>query len=62
MTSDQAAQILQELRMIRQLKLLELKDRGYTQAQIAEMLGVSQPTVSRMFPKRAAAKEEKIDG
>lgn len=51
MTEEQAAQILKELEMIRKLKMVELFDKGYSQAQLAQILGVSQPTISRMVPK-----------
>jgi predicted transcriptional regulator len=51
MTEDQANAILKELEMLRKLKLLELIDKGYSQAQLAQVLGVSQPTISRMVPK-----------
>ena len=50
-TEDQATAILKELEMLRKLKLLELLDRGYSQGQLAQVLGVSQPTISRMVPK-----------
>ncbi|MEX2167583.1 MAG: helix-turn-helix domain-containing protein [Methyloceanibacter sp.] len=51
MTDDQAGAILKELEMLRKLKMLELFDKGYSQAQLAQVLGVSQPTISRMVPK-----------
>jgi len=51
MTEEQASQILKELEMLRKLKMLELFDRGYSQAQLAQVLGVSQPTISRMVPR-----------
>jgi len=51
MTDDQANAILKELEMLRKLKMLELLDKGYSQAQLAQVLGVSQPTISRMVPK-----------
>jgi len=51
MTEEQAAEILKELEMLRKLKLVEFMDRGYSQAQLAQALGVSQPTISRMVPK-----------
>ncbi|MDO8434766.1 MAG: helix-turn-helix domain-containing protein [Candidatus Binatus sp.] len=50
MTEEQAAAILKELEMLRKLKLLELLDNGYSQGQLAKLLGVSQPTISRMVP------------
>lgn len=51
MTDEQASAILKELEILRKLKLLELFDKGYSQAQLAQVLGVSQPTISRMVPK-----------
>ena len=51
MTDEQARAILKELEMLRKLKMLELFDKGYSQAQLAQVLGVSQPTISRMVPK-----------
>jgi predicted transcriptional regulator len=51
MTDEQAGAILKELEMLRKLKMLELFDKGYSQAQLAQVLGVSQPTISRMVPK-----------
>lgn len=59
MTNDQAEQILKELEMLRRLKILELSDKGYSQGQLAQVLGVSQPTISRMFPKGAGNKKDK---
>ena len=56
MTDEQAAQILKELEMLRKLKMIELFDKGYSQAQLAQVLGVSQPTISRMVPKVSAKK------
>lgn len=51
MTNEQANEILKELEMLRKLKMIELFDKGYSQAQLAQVLGVSQPTISRMMPK-----------
>jgi predicted transcriptional regulator len=50
-TEEQADLILKELEMLRKLKMFELFDKGYSQSQIAQVLGVSQPTISRMIPK-----------
>lgn len=41
--------ILAELEMIRKIKVIELTERGYSQAKIGSALGVSQATVSRMM-------------
>ena len=57
MTPDQAEQILKELEMLRKLRIFELFEKGYSQAQLAQVLGVSQPTISRMMPKVAARKK-----
>jgi predicted transcriptional regulator len=51
MTNEQADQIIKELEMLRKLRMIELLDKGYSQAQLAQVLGVSQPTISRMVPK-----------
>jgi predicted transcriptional regulator len=51
MTEEQADQIIKELEMLRKLRIMELFDKGYSQAQLAQVLGVSQPTISRMVPK-----------
>jgi|RifCSPhighO2_12_1023870.scaffolds.fasta_scaffold318175_2 predicted transcriptional regulator len=51
MLESNAQEILKELEALKRLKILEMIDRGYSQAQIAAVLGGSQPTISRMFPK-----------
>ena len=56
MTEEQAEQVLKELEMIRKLKLAEMLEAGYSQTQLAQILGVSQPTISRMLPKISAKK------
>jgi predicted transcriptional regulator len=56
MTDELAQQILKELEMIRKLKLAEMLEIGYSQSQLAQILGVSQPTISRMMPKISARK------
>jgi predicted transcriptional regulator len=55
-TTEQADQIIKELEMLRKLRILELFDKGYSQAHLAKVLGVSQPTISRMVPKVTAKK------
>ena len=50
MTEEQAPAILKELETLRKLKLLEFLEKGYSQEQLAKVLGVSQPTISRMVP------------
>jgi predicted transcriptional regulator len=41
MTQEQTEQILKELEMIRKLKLAEMLEKGYSQSQLAQILGVS---------------------
>lgn len=61
MTEEQAAAILKELEMMRKLKLLEFLDKGYSQGQLAKVLGVSQPTISRMVPN-VSLKKARYEG
>ena len=56
MTEEQADQILKELEMLRKLRIFELFAQGYSQAQLAKVLGVSQPTISRMVPNVSVKK------
>lgn len=51
MTNEQATAILKELEILRKLKMAELLKAGLSQEDLAKILGVSQPTVSRMMPK-----------
>lgn len=53
-----AERIIGELEALKKLTVLELLDKGFSQEQIALALGVSQATVSRMFPKGALARKE----
>jgi predicted transcriptional regulator len=61
MNEEQADAILRELEILRKLKLLEFLDKGYSQAQLAKVLGVSQPTISRMVPN-VTTKKARADG
>ncbi len=56
MTNEQADEILKELAMLRKLKMIELFDKGYSQTQLAQALGISQSTISRMLPKNSTKK------
>jgi predicted transcriptional regulator len=56
MTAEQADKMLKELEILRKLKILELFDKGYSQSQLAQVLGVSQPTISRMVPRLSPKK------
>ena len=50
---SQQDQVILELSALKKLMIMTLFDRGYTQKQVALALGVTQPTVSKMFPKGA---------
>jgi predicted transcriptional regulator len=56
-TEEQADLILKELEMMRKLRILEMFDKGYSQSQLAQALGVSQSTISRMAPKVSGKKD-----
>lgn len=58
------AKILTELEMLRKIKMIELMERGYSQARLGSVLGISQATVSRMLTVRkpATAKPAKLPG
>jgi hypothetical protein len=51
MNDEQTNQVLKERGMLRNLKMIELFDRGYSQAPLAQALGASQVTISRIMPK-----------
>lgn len=59
MTNEQADQILKELEMLRKMRMREMFDKGYSQAQLAEVIGVSQSSISRMLPNISANKKAK---
>lgn len=46
---------------IRSLIAKELKDRGYTQTEIAELLDITQPAVSQYLSKARGAKVQRIE-
>jgi len=46
----EAIGVLRELEHIKRLLLLALLRSGASQAEVAKALGVSQPSISRMFP------------
>lgn len=43
--------LLEEMRAVKRLLILQLLRQGVKQGQIAAMLGVSEATMSRMLPK-----------
>ncbi|WP_316978145.1 helix-turn-helix domain-containing protein [Shumkonia mesophila] len=46
--------LLGEMRALKMLMILQLLRQGVKQSQIAAILGVSEPTMSRMLPKGIA--------
>ena len=55
---DTLRKILAELEMIRKIKMIELMERGYSQAKIGTALGISQATVSRMMAAKKSNKDK----
>lgn len=53
-----AREEIEVLEDIRKLMIFILLKQGMKQSEIAEILGVSQPTISRMFPKKKANSSE----
>lgn len=51
MTDDQAEALVSELQSVKKLMMLQLLTVGYKQKHLAAVLGVSEPTLSRMLPK-----------
>jgi DNA-binding NarL/FixJ family response regulator len=54
MSDDIAKDLLEEMRSVKMLQILQLLGMGMKQKQIALMLGVSDATMSRMLPKGLA--------
>ena len=52
---DTLRKVLSELEMIRKIKMIELMERGYSQAKLGSALGISQATVSRMMASKKPA-------
>ena len=51
MNEKQLASIANDLEAIKKLMIFQLLEKGFSQSQLAQALGVSQPTISRMLPK-----------
>lgn len=54
MTDDQANTLIAEVRSLKMLLMLQLLSSGCKQKHLAAVLGVSEPTLSRMLPKGIA--------
>ena len=54
MNEDTAKELLEEMRAVKMLQILQLLGMGMKQKQIALMLGISDATMSRMLPKGLA--------
>lgn len=52
MNDELAGRILAELEALKRLRIFELRKSGVSQAKIAEALGTSQASVSRMMSKK----------
>ncbi len=54
MNDQQAKELLQEMKDLKMLTILQLLGAGIKQKQISQMLGISEATMSRMIPKGLA--------
>jgi predicted transcriptional regulator len=54
MNDNDAKALIDELAAVKKLLILQLLAAGIKQKQIAQMLGVSEATMSRMLPKGLA--------
>ncbi len=52
--------VLKELEDIKKLLMLALLRDGVSQGDLAKALGVSQPTISRMFPGKIGAAAKRM--
>lgn len=53
--------IAKELDFIKKAMIIDLVSRGFSQEDVASLLGVSQATVSMMFPKGILSKAKNLD-
>jgi predicted transcriptional regulator len=58
----ESATLLMELTAIKKLMIVALLKDGASQAEIAQVLGISQPTVSRMVPGIVRKKGSEANG
>ena len=61
-TNTLLKELLTELVQIKRLLAFRLIQDDYTQAEVADVLGVSQPTVSRSFPTKVVRATKKTAG
>jgi predicted transcriptional regulator len=61
MNEKNADSLLQEMRDVKMLLVLQLLNAGMKQKQIGLMLGVSEATMSRMLPKGLGVPQKASD-
>lgn len=54
--------IAKDVEFLKKVMILDLASRGFSQDDIASLLGVGQSTVSTMFPKDILKKAKKLGG
>jgi predicted transcriptional regulator len=59
MNDVQASALLDEMKSVKMLLILQLLGMGMKQKQIALMLGISDATMSRLLPKGLAIEKSK---
>jgi len=60
MEAKQAEKIISELEALKMLAVLDLVSRGFKQSQLAAAIGVSDATLSTMFPKGLLKEAKKL--
>jgi predicted DNA-binding protein (UPF0251 family) len=60
MDAKQADKIVAELEALKLLAVLDLVSKGFKQSQIAAAIGVSDTTLSTMFPKGLLKEAKKL--
>lgn len=59
MKDEEFQKLSKDVEMLLKLRILEMSEKGYSQAQLAEVLGISQSSISRLVPKVAVKKKNR---
>lgn len=62
MDDPTSIKIAKDVEFLKKVAILDLVSRGFSQDDIASLLGVGQSTVSTMFPKDILKKAKKLGG
>lgn len=62
MTGSEIGPLVVEMEAVKKLLILQLVKQGVRQKDIAQVLGVSEATLSRMMPRTATGKQKSAGG